>query len=93
MATDPIIRDMHNDTCSCYIYTNAKMNLMMYSTHREERYVLMAACDAVSGRALFRNVWKIYLDQEKFELAKKYAAVSERGGGGERGTFIYCNFY
>ena len=40
-----------------------------------------------------RNVWKIYLDQEKFDLAQKYAAVNmrerERGGGGTLNTFIY----
>lgn len=26
--------------------------------------------------SLFRNVWRIYLDQEKFEKAQKYAEVS-----------------
>lgn len=52
MSTDPVTRN---------IWTNAKMNLMMYSPHAESR-----------------NVWKIYLDQEKFDLAQKYAADDQQ---------------
>lgn len=72
MCTDPI---------SGNIWTHAKLNLMMYQPHKESRYDnIMSYCTTCTCiyviLYLFRNVWRIYLDQERFEQAQKYAEVS-----------------